>query len=591
LTLTVALSHFPCPYEYSKRSTLNTTNLLSFWLSPYSLIAIMQDSDAAERLRDLLARSGTKAPVQPTLQHTKTITPVPSPPVTAQACKIPPKSLDLDYPRVKVPGSPQSSTLTATPPSSPKSIFGSGLFGYSKSSSRTTLPRSLSNSQSGGFFNSLFRRSTADRRKDEAQDYQSVAANSTELSSSGSSYCVVGSSMNMLPGLTSIFHSGSPSKIAGGNALLRARSEDSISAKRNDFEHRRYKASKISKTAPSSPKALSPRPTSRRIRTISWADQIPKQSAKSPPPSSDLDVGEAQTKHGSEIAPLFAQEDFDSSPSSSTLSLNSPFSSSPHLPAQPPTHQPDTADTMPTSLRDLSPFKGQPLWEPDDEEWAELDATQIFSTFKATFKEPSQNSPQKSTNISTLSRFSATLTSFIPSSPTKRAFDAILREEEALRDRLEELQNTYYSNPAGDICDKVMTSVFLPGSQYFHHDQSRDSVRAPHVIDLEAYFNTQDTLVQAAYPRLSDAIATILSHTNRQCVEAFLDLRVEEFVYRREVERNKAGSIFVIRRKGNAIIVSPPCTTDITQLQCKDFEYDKNKDKANRNNRQAPTAT
>ncbi|KAI4959102.1 hypothetical protein J4E86_002823 [Alternaria arbusti] len=310
----------------------------------------------------------------------------------------------------------------------------------------------------------------------------------------------------------------------------------------------------MSKTAPTSPKSLSPRPTSRRTRTISWADQIPKQAAKLPPPSSDLDVGEAQTEHGSEIAPLFAQEDFDSSPSSSTLSLNSPFSSSPHLPAQPRTQRPDIANTMPTSLRDLSPFKGKPLWEPDDDEWAELDASHISSTFKATFKPPGQNSPQKPTNSSTLSRFSATLTSFIPSSPTKRASDALLREEEDLRDQLEELQNTYYSNPAGDICDKVMTSVFLPGSQYFYYDQSRDSVRAPHVIDLDAYFNTQDLLVGAAYPRLSDAIATILSHTNKECVEAFLDPRVDEFVYRREVERNKAGSIFVIRRKGNTVI-------------------------------------
>ncbi|KAI4959101.1 hypothetical protein J4E86_002822 [Alternaria arbusti] len=62
----------------------------------------MQDSDAAERLRDLLARSDPKTPVQPTLQHTKTIAPVPFPPVTAQACTIPPKPLDLEYPRVKL---------------------------------------------------------------------------------------------------------------------------------------------------------------------------------------------------------------------------------------------------------------------------------------------------------------------------------------------------------------------------------------------------------------------------------------------------------------------------------------------------------
>ncbi|KAH6859053.1 hypothetical protein BKA58DRAFT_473154 [Alternaria rosae] len=310
----------------------------------------------------------------------------------------------------------------------------------------------------------------------------------------------------------------------------------------------------MSKIAPSSPKMPSPRPASRRIRTISWADQIPKQAAESPPPSSDPDVGGVQTKHSSEIVPLFVQEDLDSSPSSSTLSLNSPFSSSPHLPTQPRTQQTDIANIMPTSLHDLSPFKGKSLWEPDDDEWAELDATHISSTFRATFKDSSQNSPQNPTNTSTLFPFSATLAFFLPSSSTKRASDAVLREEEALRNKLDELQNTYYSNPAGDLCDKVMTSVFLPGSQYFHYDKTGDFVRAPHVIDLEAYFNTQDPLVGAAYPRLSDAIATVLSHADRECVEAFLDPRVDEFVYRRELDRNKAGSILVVRRKGNAVV-------------------------------------
>ncbi|KAI4945528.1 hypothetical protein J4E91_007870 [Alternaria rosae] len=310
----------------------------------------------------------------------------------------------------------------------------------------------------------------------------------------------------------------------------------------------------MSKIAPSSPKMPSPRPALRRTRTISWADRIPNQAAESPPPSSDLDVGGVQTKQSSEIALLFVQEDLDSSPSSSTLSLNSPFSSSPHLPTQPRTQQTDIANTMPTSLHDLSPFKGKSLWEPDDDEWAELDATRISSTFKATFKDSSQTSPQNPTKTSTLFPFSATLASFFPSS-TKRASDAVLREEEALRNKLDELQNTYYFNPAGDLCDKVMTSVFLPGSQYFHYDKTRDFVRAPHVIDLEAYFNTQDPLVGAAYPRLSDAIITVLSHTNRECVEAFLNPRVDEFVYRRELDRNKAGSILVVRRKGNAVVI------------------------------------
>ena len=38
-----------------------------------------------------------------------------------------------------------------------------------------------------------------------------------------------------------------------------------------------------------------------------------------------------------------------------------------------------------------------------------------------------------------------------------------------------------------------------------------------------------------------------------------LDPQVEEFVYRRELERSKAGSILVVRRNGNSIIVSSPC--------------------------------
>jgi hypothetical protein len=217
---------------------------------------------------------------------------------------------------------------------------------------------------------------------------------------------------------------------------------------------------------------------------------------------------------------------------------------------------------MSATLRDLSPFKGKPLWEPDDEEWAELDATRISSTFKASFKDPSQYSLQNSTRDSTLSRFSNTLTSLLPLSLTRSASEAKLREEEALRDKLEELQNTYYSDPAGDLCDTVMKSVFLAGSRYFC--QNGDSMRVPHVIDLEAYFTTQDALVEAASPRLSDAIATILSHTDRECVEAFLNPEVDEFVYRRELNRSTAGSILVIRRKGNRIIVSSSCTLHTT---------------------------
>jgi hypothetical protein len=427
--------------------------------------------------------------------------------------------------------------------------------------------RSLGDNHSEGFFSSFLLQSSYDNEEGIAANWrhsigtrkhsQSSVARSVALLSSSSLHSMMGGSTSILPGLTSIFHSGEPSRIPGGGALIRAASRNSLSTKDNDYEYRRYAASKTSKTTSTAPQTPSPRPLASRIRTVSWSDQIRSRAATSPSPSSDLDLPEAQTTHGSENAPLFEQNYSDSSPSSSTLSLNSPFSSNLYLPMRPRTYQTDIANPMPANLRDLSPFKGKPLWEPEDDEWAEMDAKHISSTFKASFKDPGQYSPRKTrTSTGTLSHLTTTLTSFLPSSPTKRTSDAVLREEEALRDNLEELQNTYYSNPAGDLCDTVMKSVFLSGSRYFH--DTRDSVRVPHVIDLEAYFTTQDALIRAAYPRLSDAIATILSHTDRDCIEAFLDPRVEEFVYRREVNRSAAGSILVIRRNGNQIIVSHP---------------------------------
>ncbi|KAF2828610.1 hypothetical protein CC86DRAFT_437982 [Ophiobolus disseminans] len=97
--------------------------------------------------------------------------------------------------------------------------------------------------------------------------------------------------------------------------------------------------------------------------------------------------------------------------------------------------------------------------------------------------------------------------------------------------------------------DEVMIRVFLDRSPFFDH---RASPRTMHVIDLPAYFQTNDTLLQQARPRLCDAVATILSHTSKECVEAFLDPAIKEFVYRREVERG--GLVLIIRREGNEVI-------------------------------------
>jgi hypothetical protein len=130
-----------------------------------------------------------------------------------------------------------------------------------------------------------------------------------------------------------------------------------------------------------------------------------------------------------------------------------------------------------------------------------------------------------------------------------------LHEEDEMRVILEMLGNPYFCDSEGDICDDVMRKVQLEGSKYF---ESSYAPRRPHVVDLEAYFKPSNLALQAAKPRLSDAVATVLSHTNKECLEAFLDPGVDEFVYKRELDQSKAGSILVVRRKGNQVIVSPP---------------------------------
>jgi hypothetical protein len=319
----------------------------------------MKDRDAAKSLRDILAKSPSKTSTQSLLQLSKSNTPVVFEPVTALAYKPPPKTPVLEYPLVDVPGSSPSSTPVATPSSS---IFGSGLFGYAKSSSGMTPIRSASDGHSEGFFGSFLRRNDNGEGIAENQrrsigtrkHSQSSVARSVALLSSSSLHSMMGSSTNILPGLTSIFHSGEPSRIAGGGALIRAASRNSLSAKDDDYEHRRYTASKTSKTTSTAPKTPSPRPLANRVRTVSWADQIPSRAATSPSPSSDLDLPEAQTTHGSENAPLFEQEYSDSSPSSSTLSLNSPFSSNLYLPARPCTYA--SQPPRPLSLQGQTPL-------------------------------------------------------------------------------------------------------------------------------------------------------------------------------------------------------------------------------------------
>jgi hypothetical protein len=367
----------------------------------------------------------------------------------------------------------------------------------------------------------------------------------------------VGDSPKVLSGLASILNSGSPRKNAAGSALLRSSSRDSWGVKDNDFEHHSYLTAKFKKTALTLMDSPSPRRKTKHKRTVSWTDQITDGSTKSPSPSSDVE----QSTHGSDdeqVPQSYREANTENSNSTgSTLSLNSSFNSNDNLTRLSPTPQALEDPTLAAS-RDFSPFKGKPLWDPDDDEWADVDANRIAETFKASFKDPGQYSPRKA---GALSRWGSTATSYLPPFfPTKRAETQKLKEEEEVRDKLEILGNTYFCDPNGDLCDTVMKAVHLTGSAYF---DNRTSARSSHVIDLEAYFNSPDAFLQAAKPRLCDAIAVILSHTNKECLEAFLDPKVGEFVYRRELERSKAGSILVVRRKGNSVIVGPLITSNV----------------------------
>jgi hypothetical protein len=537
----------------------------------------MEDREAADSLRDILAKSPPKSPPKTTL-HSPPTTPsglaaTPSTPTPATPRLIPRPNPILEYPPVDVPGSSLKSATVfthtgspaqyhsrtrssgATPSPSPKSI-----------SSRLTPQKAQAKNHGGGFFKSLHGRSASGTSDDNAkyttatlENGQSpprlpVSIRTRRLSSTRSPS--VGGSPKIRSGLASIFHSGSPTKKADGSALVRSGSRDSLNVKDSEYEHRKYRAAKLRKSSMSSTDTPSPRSLMKDRRKVSWVDETTNANAKSQSPSSDLQKDDKQTVHGFKAQ---AQKDTSSATSGSTLSLNSRSASSNNStlsvldldtpPAQVPTPH---AATLATS-RNLAPSKGNNLWDPSDDEWADVDATNVVSTFKASFRDPSTSSPRKS---GALSRFTNTITPYLSSSssPLLRSAEK-LRQEEEYRDKLDVLQNTYFSNPNGDLHDEVLADVFLAGSKYFV--ASAKSPRSMHVVHLEGYFTTSNALLQEAKPRLCDAVATVLSHTNKECLEAFLDPNVNEFAYRRELDKNKAGTVLIVRREGNTVFVSP----------------------------------
>lgn len=165
------------------------------------------------------------------------------------------------------------------------------------------------------------------------------------------------------------------------------------------------------------------------------------------------------------------------------------------------------------------------IWDPEDDEW--MDAGCVAATFTATYKIPAPRG------------WGDTIKSVL-----------VVKKDTEEDERVKELENTWAYDADGDANDEVIKTVYLPSTRYF----AGESPRAMRVVDLEAYFTATDLLVRHARPRLCDAVATVLSHTSKECLEAFLNPGVKGFVYRRKVDNNEGGLILIIRREGNEVI-------------------------------------
>ncbi|KAI8937255.1 hypothetical protein NX059_006464 [Plenodomus lindquistii] len=236
----------------------------------------------------------------------------------------------------------------------------------------------------------------------------------------------------------------------------------------------------------------------------------------------------------------------------------------------PPSHpssSPSPAQTPAT------PTNQRSIWDPDDSEWeTNISSTTITSTFTTSFHAPVARTASAPSKASALGKWGSTVRdtwrTIRALSPTKRngkdgdgdalehrdgRYEEDKEEEEEVGEKLERLRNAYYSDPEGDLHDQVMRSCFVQGSKYFCTPPTA-SPRYMHVLALSAYFCPDDELLHEAKPRLNIAIPTVLSHTSTACLTAFLDPRIEEFIYRRYIDRSASGLVLVVRRCGNKII-------------------------------------
>jgi hypothetical protein len=475
--------------------------------------------DSMESRRAILAKS--PPPNQPT-----------SPSATTPAISTTPRST-LQYPSIKVPGS------SSTSASSPKSSFE-----YGSSPPRTSI-------KFGSFFKSFRGRSAFDADDDEfdgARKYSTSTLKKEESitdSSPGNTsaksklhhadfFKIDGGRAYCSP---SPYPSATPSpakpKPLANNFFVSFNGRSAFDADDDEFDdQRKYTIEASSPTA------------STRSRAISWANQVAYANS-----AAFDDVSER------------AGRGEDGHKSSSTVSVTSTFEPTPFAAQHSTTTSRQNYKTIRKSqgklmsatlkaARGISPYQGN-MWDPEEDEW--MDASKVVETFKASYKTPVPALP--SATQGALSYFGtaiqSTVKSVLGSAALKKREEE--RIEEEVREKVEDLGNTCLYDPKGDANDEVMKSVFLSPTRFFP-GHAVESPRSMHIVDLNAYFQSFDPLIANARPRLCDAIATVLSHTSKGCLEAFLNPSIKEFIYRRKVDNNEGGMILIIRREGNEVV-------------------------------------
>jgi hypothetical protein len=115
------------------------------------------------------------------------------------------------------------------------------------------------------------------------------------------------------------------------------------------------------------------------------------------------------------------------------------------------------------------------------------------------------------------------------------------------------IRDPSWSNPtAEDMHDRMMQQFYV---SHYSDLPAEYPERHMHVLDRDAYIDSKDQVVAYAKPRLCDAVATVLWETGEECLDAFLDVRVAVFEWRRKCKKGmRAGKM--IRREGNRVWAS-----------------------------------